>query len=82
MIRENHSKMGSNNLSICFAPCLFRAKDSAGLLKSATKGPAYTKIMLDNPHQIFGSPEVQEELYRKSYAKSQEQFYSNMDLGL
>lgn len=60
--------MNAQNISICFAPCLFRSEHpSVADLIYATKGVFYCKLLLTEFNTIFGTKDEQEKLYRSSY---------------
>jgi hypothetical protein len=65
------NKMNIENISICFAPCIFRLeKISLTDVININKSIIYCKIMLEEFDQIFGTSEEVENLYRNSYLKN------------
>lgn len=62
-----YNKMTAQNISICFAPCLFRAqKASMADIIYASKCAISTRILLDEFDYIFGDPETRQKMYRTS----------------
>lgn len=60
--------MSSDNLAICFAPCLMWAKErSVKDIAYASKSVKIASVMFKNFQQVFGSPKDQKKLYRQSY---------------
>ena len=82
--KEEINKMGVQNLSICFAPCWFRAEQSSSIneLMYASKAVMLAKFMIEDFDNIFGSEEEREDLFRKSYYDSKKSFDDELDIGI
>lgn len=70
--KKEFNKMGSQNLAICFSPCWFRSQNKASIAEIvyASKSVIYSKLLISELDDLFGSPDERKQLYRKSYYDS------------
>ena len=75
ILNQEKNKMSSQNVSICFAPCLLRAeKASPADLIYASKCAMVTKILLDDFQEIFGDQKYCAQVFRNSERDKLDEF--------
>lgn len=75
--RADKNKMNTNNISICFAPCLMWAEQSS--LKDLLyihKSVHVTTIMINDFEKVFGSKKELSKVFRNSYLENQKKSLS------
>lgn len=78
--QQEKNKMTTQNISICFAPCLLRAeKASHADLIYASKCAMVTKLLLDDMEYIFGDKKQRNQVFRNSEKDKLESFKDELE---